>query len=97
MFHRIIFLFLIVSSLSCNFNRLSVQFVFLVHELDRLQPCRSTQKCRAYQTLYKITHRYNRRHVVCRDSVGVESSGSGLKIRVRGYFPSEFSLIVAPY
>ena len=21
--------------------------------------CRSTQKCRAYQTLYKITHRYN--------------------------------------
>ena len=32
MFHRIIFLFLIVSSLSCNFNRLSVPFVFIVHE-----------------------------------------------------------------
>ena len=27
-----------------------------------------------------------RRQVVCRDSVDVESSGSGLKIRVRGYF-----------
>ena len=24
--------------------------------------CRSTQKCRAYQTLYKITHRYNGNH-----------------------------------
>ena len=30
MFHRIIFLLLIVS-LSCNFNRLSVPFVFIVH------------------------------------------------------------------
>ena len=38
-----------------------------------------------------------RRHVTWRDSVGVESSGSGLKIRVRGYFASEFSLVVAPY
>ena len=38
-----------------------------------------------------------RRHVVWRDSVGVESSGSGLKIRVRGYFASELSLVVAPY
>ena len=38
-----------------------------------------------------------RRHVVWRDSVGVESSGSGLKIRVRGYFSSELSLVVAPY
>ena len=36
MFHRIIFLCLIVSSLSCNFNRLSVPFVFIVHE-HRLQ------------------------------------------------------------
>ena len=35
--------------------------------------------------------------VVWRDSVGVESSGSGLKIRVRGYFSSELSLVVAPY
>ena len=34
-----------------------------------------------------------RRHVVWRDSVGVNSSGSGLKIRVRGYF----SLVVVPY
>ena len=39
----------------------------------------------------------SRRPVLCRDSVGVESSGSGLKIRVRGYFLSEFSLVVAPY
>ena len=39
----------------------------------------------------------SRRHVLWRDSVGVESSGSGLKIRVRGYFLSEFSLVVAPY
>ena len=39
----------------------------------------------------------SRRPVLWRDSVGVESFGSGLKIRVRGYFLSEFSLIVAPY
>ena len=38
-----------------------------------------------------------RGHVVWRDSVGVESSGSGLKIRVGGYFSSELSLVVAPY
>ena len=38
-----------------------------------------------------------RRHVVWRDSVGVKSSGSGLKIRVRGYFSPELSLIVASY
>ena len=38
-----------------------------------------------------------RRHMVWRDSVGVKSSGSGLKIRVHGYFSSELSLIVAPY
>ena len=31
------------------------------------------------------------------DSVGVESSRSGLKIRVRGYFSSELSVVVAPY
>ena len=37
-----------------------------------------------------------RKHVVWRDSVGVESSGSGLKIIVRGYFTSEFS-VVTPY
>ena len=34
-----------------------------------------------------------RKRVVWRDSVGVESSGSGLKIIVRGYFASEFSLL----
>ena len=34
-----------------------------------------------------------RKHVVWRDSVGVESSGSGLQIIVRGYFASEFSLL----
>ena len=38
-----------------------------------------------------------RRHVVWRDSVGVESSSSGLKIGVRGYFSLELSLFVAPY
>ena len=37
-----------------------------------------------------------RKHVVWRDSVGVESSGSGLKIIVRGYFASEF-FSVTPY
>ena len=36
MIHRIIFLLLIVSSVSCNFNRLSVLFVFIVDE-HRLQ------------------------------------------------------------
>ena len=39
----------------------------------------------------------SRRHVVWRDSVGVQSSDSGLKMRLRGYFSSEFSLAVAPY
>ena len=34
MFHGIISLFLIVSSLSCNFNRLSVPFVFIVHDFS---------------------------------------------------------------
>ena len=29
--------------------------------------------------------------------MGVESSRSGLKIRVCGYFSSELSLVVAPY
>ena len=38
-----------------------------------------------------------RRHVVWRGSVGVGSAGSGLKIRVRGYFSSELSLVVSPY
>ena len=38
-----------------------------------------------------------RTHVVWRDSVGVKSSGSGLKIRVREYFLSELSLVVTPY
>ena len=37
-----------------------------------------------------------RRHVVWCDSVGDKSSGSGLKIRVRGYFLSELSLVVTP-
>ena len=32
--------------------------------------------------------------MVWRDSVGVESSVSGLKIRVRGYFASELSLLL---
>ena len=32
--------------------------------------------------------------MIWRDSVGVESSGSGLKIIVRGYFASEFSLLL---
>ena len=38
-----------------------------------------------------------RGHVVWRDSVGVGNSRSGLKIRVRGYFSSELSLVVTPY
>ena len=36
-----------------------------------------------------------RGHVVWRDSVGVGSSRSGLKIRVRGYFSSELYRVVA--
>ena len=51
-FHRIIFLLLIVSSLSCNFNRCTVCFQsFSEHRLEKYS------KCRAYQTLLKITHR----------------------------------------
>ena len=38
-----------------------------------------------------------RRDVVWRDSVGVGSSGSRPKIRVRGHFFSELSLVVTPY
>ena len=38
-----------------------------------------------------------RGYVVWRDSVGVGSSRSGLKIRVRGYFSSELYRVVAPY
>ena len=30
--------------------------------------CRSTQKCRAYQTLYKISHRYNRNHWITKNN-----------------------------
>ena len=48
MFHRIIFLLLIVSSLSCNFNHCAIY-------LHRLQ---EYSKCPAYQMLFKITHRY---------------------------------------
>ena len=36
----------------------------------------------------------HRRQVVWLDSVGVETSRSGLKIRVRGYFSSELSLLL---
>ena len=39
----------------------------------------------------------SRRHVVWRDSVGVEGSGPGLKIRVRGYFSSELILWLLRY
>ena len=38
-----------------------------------------------------------RRHVVWRDSVGFESSGSALEIRIFGHFSSKLSLVVAPY
>ena len=37
------------------------------------------------------------RYTVILASVGVESSGSGLKIRVSGYFSSKLSLVAAPY
>ena len=36
-----------------------------------------------------------RRHVIWRDSVGVESSRVG-RVRVQGYFSSELSLVVTP-
>ena len=51
--------------------------------LDRKRICRERRICKGLI----------RKHVVWRDSVGVESSGSGLKIIVRGYFASEFSLL----
>ena len=54
MFHRIIFLLLIVGSLSCNFNRCAVCFQsFSEHRLQEYS------KCRAYQTLLRTTHRWN--------------------------------------
>ena len=31
--------------------------------------CRSTKKCRAYQTLYKITHRYNWNHLITKQII----------------------------
>ena len=55
MFHRIIVLLLIVSSLFCHFNRCAVCFQsFSEHCLQE------NSKCRAYQTLLKITHRYEK-------------------------------------
>ena len=55
MFHRIIVLLLIVSSLFCHFNRCAVCFQsFSEHCL------RKYTKCRAYQTLLKMTHRYEK-------------------------------------
>ena len=55
MFHRIIVLLLIVSSLFCHFNRCAVCFQsFSEHCLQEYS------KCRAYQTLLKITHRYEK-------------------------------------
>ena len=38
-----------------------------------------------------------RGHVVWRDSVGVESSRSGLKSECADFFSSELSLVVTPY
>ena len=52
MYRRIIFPLLIVSSLSCNFNRCAVCFQsFSGHRFQEYS------KYRAYQTLLKITHR----------------------------------------
>ena len=59
MFHQIIVLLLIVSSLFCNFNRCAVCFQsFSEHCLQEYS------KCRAYQTLLKITHRYEKLVIV---------------------------------
>ena len=59
MFHRIIVLLLIVSSLFCNFNRCAVCFQsFSEHCLQEYS------KRRAYQTLLKITHRYEKLVIV---------------------------------
>ena len=62
MFHRIIYFFywlLVVVSLAiliaCPWGLFS-SFMNIA--------CRSTQKRRAYQTLYKITHRYNWNHLI---------------------------------
>ena len=54
MFHRIIFLLLIVSGLFCNFNRCVVCFQSLMNIA-----CRSTQNAaRIKRRRAKITHRY---------------------------------------
>ena len=55
MFHGIIFLLVIVSSLSCNFNRCARSFS-VIHE-HRLQEL--SQNCARIKTFFKITHRYN--------------------------------------
>ena len=52
MFHRILFLLLIVHSVSCNFLK-SLFLLFSVAHEHRFQ---EYSKCRAYQTFLKITH-----------------------------------------
>ena len=52
MFHRILFLLLIVRSVSCNFLK-SLFLLFSVAHEHRFQ---EYSKCRAYQTFLKITH-----------------------------------------
>ena len=57
-------------------------------------------KCYHVEVLLKRFHLNGRNTELesqSRDSVGVEGSRSGIKIRVHGYFSSELSLVVAPY
>ena len=48
-----------------------------------------------FYPVYSVS--YNVLYDILCDSVGVKNSESGLKIRVRGYFLSELSLVVTPY
>ena len=69
MFHRIIFFLLIVSSLSCNFNRCAVCFQsFSEHRLQEYSKCRALNH-------FKIKNKHNTFFIMLeRNSVDVHSN-----------------------
>ena len=69
MFHRIIFLLLIVSSLSCNFNRCADCFQsFSEHRLQEYSKCRALNH-------FKIKNKHNKFFIMLeRNSVNVHSN-----------------------
>ena len=81
MFHGIISLFQIVSSLSCNFNRYSCRLFSSFMTIA----CRSTQKCRAYQMLYnRVVTRYMGSGLKAQNRIGIRAQRKGLRAHKNG-------------